>query len=101
MYAIVLSGGKQYKASEGDVLEVEKLRAGVGDKIELEVLLTVDGDKVLTGDNISAKVSAHVLSHNKARKVVVFTYKPKKNERKKKGHRQSFTRIKIGKIGAL
>jgi len=98
MYAIVLCGGKQYKAAEGDVIEVEKLRSKVGDKVELEVLMTVDGDKVLTGGDITAKVSAEVLSHNKAKKVVVFKYKPKKNVRKKKGHRQAFTRIKIGKI---
>ena len=99
MYAIVLCGGKQYKAAEGDVIEVEKLRAEAGDKVELEVLMTVDGEKILTGNDVTAKVSAEVLGHNKARKVVVFKYKPKKNVRKKKGHRQTFTRLKIGKIG--
>ena len=99
MYAIILCGGKQYKATEGDVIEVEKLRSEVGDKVELEVLLTVDGDKVLTGGDVTAKVSAVVVSHNKAKKVVVFKYKPKKNVRKKKGHRQPFTKLKIGKIG--
>ena len=98
MYAIVLCGGKQYKAQAGDVLEVEKLLAKPGDKIELEVLMTVDGDKVLTGGEVKARVSAEVLGHNKAKKVVVFKYKPKKNERKKKGHRQPYTRIKIIKI---
>lgn len=99
MYAIVLSGGKQYKASEGDVLEVERLTAEPGEKIELEVLMTVDGEKVCVGSDLTAKVTAEVLSHNKAKKVIVFKYKPKKNERKKKGHRQLYTRIKINKIG--
>jgi len=99
MYAIILCGGKQYKAAEGDVIEVEKLRATPGERVELEVLMTVDGEKVLTGGEIKAKVSAEVVSHNKARKVVVFKYKPKKNVRKKKGHRQPFTKLKIGKIG--
>ena len=99
MYAIVLCGGKQYKAAEGDVIEVERLCKNVGENVELEVLLTVDGEKVLSGGDIKAKVLAQGLSHNKAKKVIVFKYKPKKNERKKKGHRQAFTRIKIGKIG--
>jgi large subunit ribosomal protein L21 len=100
MYAIVLCGGKQYKAQEGDVLEVERVYAFPGDKVELQVLMTVDGETVLTGGDVKAKVTAEVLSQNKAKKVVVFRYKPKKNERKKKGHRQFFTRIKILKIGA-
>ncbi len=99
MYAIVLCGGKQYKAAEGDVLEVERLYAFPGDTVELTVLMTVDGETVSTGSDIKAKVTAEVLSQNKAKKVVVFKYKPKKNERKKKGHRQYFTRIKINKIG--
>ena len=98
MYAIVLCGGKQYKAAAGDVIEVEKLVASPGDKIQLEVLMTVDGEKVCVGNEIKAKVSAEVLGHNKAKKVVVFKYKPKKNQRKKKGHRQLFTRIKILKF---
>ena len=96
MYAIILSGGKQYKAQSGDVIEVEKLRADVGEQVELDVLMTVDGDKVNT--DVKAKLAAEVLSHNKAKKVVVYKYKPKKNVRKKKGHRQAYTRIKIGKI---
>ena len=94
MYAIILCGGKQYKAQQGDILEVEKLRSEPGDKIELDVLMTVDGDKVNT--DVKAKLEAEVLSHNKAKKVVVYKYKAKKNVRKKKGHRQPYTRIKIG-----
>jgi len=99
MYAIILTGGKQYKAKSGDILEVEKLHANVGEKVDLEVLMAVNGDKVEVGKNFKGKVTAEVLSHNKAKKVVVYKYKPKKNVRKKKGHRQSYTRVKIGKIG--
>jgi len=98
MYAIILSGGKQYKAAAGDVIEVEKLFGDVGEKVDLTVLMTVSGDKVLVGDEIKAKVSAEILSHNKAKKVIVYKYKAKKNVRKKKGHRQSYTRIKINKF---
>ena len=99
MYAVVVSGGKQFKVSEGDVIEVEKLSGAVGDKVEMPVLMTVDGDKVVTGEDVKAAVSAEILSHNKAKKIVVFKYKAKKNERKKQGHRQPFTRVKIVKIG--
>lgn len=99
MYAVVVSGGKQFKVSVGDIIEVEKLEGKIGSKVDLEVLMTVDGDKVDAGDNLKAKAQAEILSHNKERKVVVFKYKAKKNERKKQGHRQPFTRIKISKIG--
>ncbi len=98
MYAVVLTGGKQYKVSEGDVLEVERLYADVGEKVELDTLMVVDGDKVQTGDEVKTKVEAVVVSHNKAHKIVVFKYKPDKNVRKKKGHRQLFTKIKITKL---
>jgi large subunit ribosomal protein L21 len=98
MYAVILTGGKQYKVSEGDVIEVEKLDAEVGASVELEVLMTVDGETVLTGKDVKAKATATVLAQGKDKKVVVYTYKPKKNERKKKGHRQPFTRIKIDKL---
>ncbi len=99
MYAVVVSGGKQFKVSEGDVIEVEKLDGAVGDKVELQVLMTVDGDTVVAGGDVKATVSGEILSHNKAKKIVVFKYKAKKNERKKQGHRQPFTRVKIAKIG--
>ncbi len=99
MYAVVVSGGKQFKVSVGDVIEVEKLNSNVGDKIELPAIMTADGDNVLCGESVTAKVKAEVVSHGKGKKIIVFKYKPKKNERKKKGHRQQFTRIKIVKIG--
>ncbi len=99
MYAVVVSGGKQFKVGEGDVIEVEKLDGAVGDKVDLQVLMTVDGENVVAGGDVKATVSGEILSHNKAKKIVVFKYKAKKNERKKQGHRQPFTRVKIVKIG--
>ena len=98
MYAVVLTGGKQYKVSVGDILEVEKLDAKVGDKVDLEVLMLVNDDQTIVTDKLP-KATCEVLSHGKSKKVVVYHFKPKKNERKKAGHRQPFTRIKIDTIG--
>ena len=97
MYAIVTTGGKQYKVSQDEIINVEKLDAKVGDKINLDVLMLVDGDKVTNGNPLvkGAEVVAEVLEHGKEDKVVVFKYKPKKNERKKQGHRQPFTKVEI------
>ena len=99
MYAVIETGGKQYKVSEGDVIEVEKLEVNVGDKIELPVLLTVDGEKIAAGSDVAVKSSAEVLGQGKDKKIVVFKYKAKKNVRNKQGHRQPFTRLKIVSIG--
>ena len=99
MYAIIENGGKQYKVSEGDVVRVEKLPAEVGEKVTFPAVLVVDGDTVKTGkDATSAKVTATVEAQDKFRKIIVFKYKAKKNERKKQGHRQPFTAVKIEKI---
>ena len=97
MYAIVETGGKQYKVAENDTVLVERLEANVGDKINLHVLMLVDGNKVVTGNPYVAKaeVVAEVVAHGKGDKVVVFKYKAKKNERKKQGHRQPYTELKI------
>lgn len=100
MFAIVQTGGKQYKVSEGDIISVEKLDRPVGDKVQLGVLLISDNGKVVAG-NPSVKdavCEAEIVSHGKGDKIVVFKYKPKKNERKKQGHRQPFTQIKIVSI---
>lgn len=97
MYAIIETGGKQYRVSEGDVLEVEKLSAEPGQKVELPVLL-LGGETVTAGADVKAKATAEVVAHGKQKKIVVFKYKAKKNERKKQGHRQQFTRIKIVSI---
>ena len=100
MFAVVQTGGKQYNVTENDVLKVEKLNANVGDKIKLDVLLVANGDKTVAGTPTveNAEVVAEVLAHGKGDKIVVFKYKPKKNERKKQGHRQPWTEIKIVSI---
>ena len=97
MYAIVTTGGKQYKVSQDDIITVEKLDAKVGDKINLDVMMLVDGDKVTNGNPLvkNAEVVAEVLEHGKEDKIVVFKYKAKKNYRRKQGHRQPFTALKI------
>ncbi|MDR2202232.1 MAG: 50S ribosomal protein L21 [Clostridiales bacterium] len=99
MYAVVVAGGKQFKVEKDDVIEIEKISGAVGDKVEFPVLMTVDGDKVAAGPAVKAKATAEVLAHDRAKKIVVFKYKAKKNERKKQGHRQPFTRVKIVSIG--
>lgn len=97
MYAIIETGGKQYKVSKDDVLNVEKLESNVGEKVKLDVLMLVDGEKVTTGNPVvkTAEVVAEVIAHGKDKKIVVFKYKAKKNVRKKQGHRQPFTTLKI------
>ena len=97
MYAIVTTGGKQYKVSQDQIINVEKLDAKVGDEVKLDVLMLVDGDKVTNGNPLvkNAEVIAEVLEHGKEDKVVVFKYKAKKNYRRKQGHRQPFTALKI------
>ena len=97
MYAIITTGGKQYKVSQDDIINVEKLDAKVGDKINLDVMMLVDGEKVTNGNPLvkNAEVVAEVLEHGKEDKVVVFKYKAKKNYRRKQGHRQPFTALKI------
>ena len=99
MYAIIENGGKQYKVSEGDVVRVEKFRAEVGAEVSFNVVLVSDGETVKVGqDAQSASVKATVLAQDKYKKIIVFKYKAKKNERKKQGHRQPFTAVKIEKI---
>ena len=99
MYAIIENGGKQYKVSEGDVLKVEKLNAEVGAEVSFNVVMLADGETVRLGEEVSAaKVTATVQAQDKYKKIIVFKYKSKKNERKKQGHRQPFTAVKIEKI---
>lgn len=103
MYAIIVTGGKQYKVSEGDTLFVEKLNAEEGSAVTFDqVLMTGDGENVKVGAPIvdGATVEAKVLKNGKAKKIYVFKMKRKKNERKKKGHRQPFTKVEITKINA-
>ena len=99
MYAIIENGGKQYKVSEGDVVKVEKLNAEVGAEVSFHVVMVADGDVVKVGEEAkSATVKATVQAQDKFKKIIVFKYKAKKNERKKQGHRQPFTAVRIEKI---
>lgn len=102
MYAVIETGGKQYKVQEGDVLFVEKLTATEGDAFVFEKVLAVSNNGALTtGNPVSgASVSAKVLGQGKAKKIIIFKYKSKKCERKKQGHRQPYTKVQIEKINA-
>lgn len=102
MYAIIETGGKQYHVEKGDVLRVELLDAEVDSVIEIDKVLAYhDGKKLHIGTPYveGKKVSCKVLEHGKAKKVVVFHYKAKKNIRTKNGHRQPFTKLQIDAIG--
>ena len=102
MYAIIATGGKQYKVSEGDVIRVEKLGKEADEKVTFDQVLLVSDSDVKVGDPTvaNASVDATVVSNGKAKKVIVYKYKPKTGYHKKNGHRQSFTQVKIEKINA-
>ena len=100
MYAIFENGSKQYKVSEGDLVKVEKLNAEVGATVQFPVVLTADEKGIQVGKEVeNVKVSCEVVSHGKEKKIIVFKYKAKKNVRKKQGHRQPYTQIKVTAIG--
>ena len=101
MFAVIETGGKQYKVSEGDVVFVEKLDVAEGDKITFDKVLAVaTDDGVKTGTPVveGASVTANVVKNGKAKKIYVMTYKSKKNEKRKMGHRQPYTKVQIEKI---
>ena len=99
MYAIIENGNKQYKVTEGETVRLEKLEAEVGAEVELNVLMVADDAGVKIGADVAnAKVKATVVAQDKFKKIIVFKYKAKKNERKKQGHRQPFTAVKIESI---
>ena len=101
MYAIIKTGGKQYKVSEGDLVRVEKLNAEIGDSVSFEDVLLVKSDsdlKVGTPTVENAKVEATVKEQAKDKKIVVFKYRPKKASKTKKGHRQPYTLVEINNI---
>ena len=99
MYAIVKTGGKQYKVTEGLIFETELLDAEVNSTVELEVVLAADDNNMLVGaDAAKAKVVATVVEHGKGKKLHIFTYKAKKNIRKRQGHRQPYTKLKVNSI---
>lgn len=100
-FVIVEEGGKQYRAAEGDMIEVDRLPNEVGENLTLEdVLLSVDDGNVTVGTPViaGAKVQAKVLDHFKGRKILVFKYRPKQRYRVKTGHRQQYTRLLIESI---
>lgn len=102
-YAIIESGGKQYRAVEGETVEVDRLELEVGKKVELKgVLLVADGENVLVGAPLisGASISATVVAQDKGPKITVFRYKPKIRYRVKTGHRQQITRLQIDSIDA-
>lgn len=103
MYAIIETGGKQYRVSEGDVLIIEKLDINEGETVEFNRVLTVVKEsELILGKPVvaDAKVTAKVLEHGKGKKILVFKYKAKSNYRKRQGHRQPFTKVVIEKIEA-
>ena len=101
MYAIIENGSKQYTAKVGDVIKFEKLNAEVGATVEFNVLLVSDENGIKVADDAKAfKVVGEVVEQGKDKKIIVFKYKAKKNERKKQGHRQPFTAVKILEIAA-
>ncbi|MBE6735906.1 MAG: 50S ribosomal protein L21 [Clostridia bacterium] len=103
MYAVIETGGKQYKVEAGQELYIEKLNVEADDKVVFDKVLAVGGDdgiKVGSPYVKGAKVNAKVIKNGKAKKVTVFTYKPKKNEKRKMGHRQPYTKVSITDIKA-
>ncbi len=101
MYAIVLTGGKQYKVAQGEIIKVEKIDKEIGAKVELDVVMLNNDGNIACGKEVEkSKVVAEVVAQDKAKKIVVFKYKSKKNERKRQGHRQPFTALKIAEIKA-
>ena len=103
MFAVIETGGKQYKVSEQDIIFVEKLDVEEGSEVVFDSVLAVSGDdgfKVGAPKIEGAKVTATVLKNGKAKKIYVFKYKSKKNEKKKIGHRQPYTKVQIQKIEA-
>ena len=101
MYAIVDSGGKQYKAQEGEILRVEKLAGNVGDSVSFDrILMFSDGENVNVGTPLleDVAVNGHIVEQGKAKKIIVFKYKRRKRYRRKRGHRQQFTAVKVDSI---
>ena len=101
MYAIIATGGKQYKVAEGDIIKVEKLGAEAGETVTFDQVLAVSNEGLKVGNDVAgATVTASVLGNGKAKKVIVYKYKRKTGYHKKNGHRQQFTKVKIEKINA-
>ena len=102
MYAIVRSGGQQQKVAVGDVIEIDKVAQQVGDSVTLPVVMLVDGEKVTAGSEklAQATVTAEVLGATKGPKITILKYKNKTGYRKRQGHRQKYTQVKVTEINA-
>lgn len=103
MYAVIETGGKQYQVNEGDVIFIEKLAAEADQTVVIDKVVAVgadDGIKIGTPYVNGATVEAKVIKNGKAKKITVFTYKPKKDEKRKMGHRQPYTQVRIESIKA-
>lgn len=99
MYAVVVTGGKQYKVAANDYVKVEKLNVNVGDKVELDAIMVSDGEQVKVGNPVeNAKVVCEVLRQDKEKKVIIFKMRSKKNSRRRNGHRQPYTLLKVLEI---
>jgi len=97
VYAIVRSGGRQHKVAVGDVIEIDRVNSAVGDRVSLQPLLMVDGDRITSAASElgSASVTAEVLAETKGPKIRIFKYKNKTRSRKRQGHRQRYTKVKV------
>ena len=101
MYAIIATGGKQYKVSEGDVIKVEKIDAEAGSTVSFDQVIAVSDGTLKVGEEVAnATVSATVMEQGRGKKVIVHKYKRKTGYHKKNGHRQAYTQVKIDKINA-
>ncbi len=102
MYAVIETGGKQYKVEQDDVLFIEKLEAQAGETVTFDKVLVVGGDDLKIGAPYvdGASVTATVEKNGKSKKIIVYKYKPKKHYHKKQGHRQPYTKVKIAAINA-
>ena len=101
MYAIIATGGKQYKVSEGDIITIEKLGVEAGEKVTFDQVLAVSDNGMKVGADVAnATVEASVVKEGRAKKVIVYKYKRKPGYHKQNGHRQAFTQVKIEKINA-
>ncbi len=102
MYAIIATGGKQYKVSEGDIIQVEKLGVEAGESYTFDQVLAISDDGLTVGNPTvkGATVDGTVVENGRGKKIIVYKYKPKKRYRRKNGHRQPYTAVKIDKINA-
>jgi len=100
MYAIIKTGGKQYKAEPGKYVKVEKVEGPIGSVVEFDAMMIVDGQEILVGKPVleTAKVTGKIIEHGKDKKIIVYKYKAKKDFHKKQGHRQPYTKVEITSI---